>query len=209
MIMSFHANHLKVSRSFQTHKRQCHVAHVLLSIHLSTHTGVNQTYTWRVSDSLKLLVSQSLLLHVTTYIRRRLRKARYPNIRIETVLMSLRMTLGFLVAQGEGPSPPIPHLTEAKRGGLAYMRPTEGRLPWDYDYLRTSLRRLLENLLDILYHLVAYRVELDPDFPKQRVHAELIKALQGHDEWLERQAQIGAFPFLKITIEATQDRLRV
>eukprot|EP00624_Nannochloropsis_granulata_P003489 evm.model.NODE_2760_length_1469_cov_26.603811.1 len=121
--------------------------------------GVNTLYAWRVSDALKLLVSQSLLLHLTTYLRRRLRKARFPNLRIETVLISLRMTLSFLAAQGEGPSPPLPSLKEVVRGGSPAVAAAttagaaDGRVPWEYDWLRTSLGRVFENLLDILYQL--------------------------------------------------------
>jgi hypothetical protein len=176
--------------------------------------GVSPTYAWRVGDALKLLVSQTLLLHVTTYIRRRLRKARYPNLRVETVLVSLRMAMTFLAAQGEGPAPPIPAYSDVRRAAqLLQLQPLPGqgaaKAPWDYDYLRTSLRRLFESLLDILYHLVPDRAELDPDFPKAQVHAELLKALQGHDAWLERQMQLGAWPHLKMVLDSIQDRLRV
>ena len=173
--------------------------------------GVNKQYAWRVSDAFKLLVSQTLLLHVTTYIRRRLRKAKYPNIRVETVLVSLRMCLSFLVAQGDGPAPPVPSLREVSRGGYpaVVVAKEGGRAPWDYDYLRTSLRRLFDNLLDILYHIVQYRSDLDPIFPKEAVHSELLKALQGHEEWLEKQTHVGAWPYLKMNLDAIQDKLRV
>jgi len=185
--------------------------------------GVNPQYAWRVSDALKLLVSQSLLLHLTTYLRRRLRKARYPNIRVETVLVFLRMTLSFLAAQGDGPSPPLPSLKDVLRGGspdvaaAATAGAADGMVPWEYDWLRTSLGRVFENLLDILYHLVSYRVELDMDFPRAAVHGELLKVLQGQEEWVERQMGLGGagggreggWPYLKMNLDAIQDKLRV
>lgn len=185
--------------------------------------GVNPQYAWRVSDTLKLLVSQSLLLHLTTYLRRRLRKARYPNIRVETVLVSLRMTLSLLAAQGDGPSPPLPSLKDVLRGGFpdvaaaATAGAADGRVPWEYDWLRTSLGRVFENLLDIFYHLVSYRVELDMDFPRAEIHEAFLKVLQGQEEWVERQMGLGGagggreggWPYLKMNVDAIQDKLRV
>ncbi|GAB5029933.1 nucleoporin 205-like protein [Nannochloropsis oceanica] len=185
--------------------------------------GVNPLYAWHVSDALKLLVAQSLLLHLTTYLRRRLRKARFPNVRIETVLVSLRMTLSFLAAQGDGPSPPLPSLQEVVRGGSPAVAAAtiagaaDGKVPWEYDWLRTSLGRVFENLLDILYQLVNYRVELDMDFPRAAVHEELLKILQGQEEWVERQMGLGGagggreggWPYLKMNLDAIQDKLRV
>jgi hypothetical protein len=130
------------------------------------------------------------------------------------------MSLSLLGAQGNGPSPPIPSIKDVFRGGFtavaASVAPVGQRVPWDYAYLRTSLRYIFENLVDILYHLVCYRVELDPDFPREQVHTELLKALQGQEEWLERQTDAAAgmgygskWSHLKMTLDAIQDKLRV
>jgi len=148
-------------------------------------------------DALKLLGSQNLLLHITTFIRRRLGHARYPSIEMDHVMEALRTTVlrlkdmladGMDIGSSSGGGggggigstntpilsvEEIPRLTTLTRYNYRALLDGNSRLPWDYSFLRITLHRILENLLVILYLMVSWRIECEPAFQWGRYRQDL------------------------------------
>jgi hypothetical protein len=163
-----------------------------------------------VSDSLKLVASQTLLVHVTTYMRRRLAVGTYPNLDIRHVLGALRVSLDLLMMQGEGPAEPLPALSELRRANELGKRFGQGRVRWGYGFLRTTLRQLVENLFFVLYHVVGNRHDKGPEvFPVMQVRQELDRLLSAHMGWVEEQARHPQMLHLKALVEGILDKCRI
>lgn len=149
---------------------------------------------WQVADALKLQASQNLLLRVTTYMRSRLRAGfPYDYLQWERVVEAIRVVLDLLKKQGPGPSPPLPPLGETMRYQQAMMLNQAGllrsgrKMPWNYDYLRTTLRHLLGHLLYILYHVIVLQEKRRPRFQmvKQDIRQRFQTVISGYEDMLD------------------------